>query len=355
MRKLLLALAVLISFAGSSCTEYTWGGVPPFYWEQSEKYDVVFYYTDTDYETKSVKEGKKLTVPENGRTVDGKVFTWWKDTNGNQYLPGDSITVNSDMVLVAEWINNNAPVTVDGTEYDTVADVIGNVADGSTIDITESTTTGGFNILYAHKYGTGLTFDLNGNTLMFNTAVGSIGTESQGLHLEHNCKVVVNDGILAANNENIGFLINTYGDLTLSGVTLVPGPSTQILLNVNFKLVKLNNGTTFMPISEDLSPDGAVAEVFYWPPDYAGEVGLIIETSDVVLNGKLRLERNAAADPNNDFMKNMIIIIPEEMEEYMNETIVFSDSLDGYTYQWIPCTREGYKEGYLQLQFVAES
>ena len=54
----------------------------------------------------SAKEGETVTVAENAFEIEDKVFIEWNtkaDGAGDSYKPGDSITLNSDITLFAQW------------------------------------------------------------------------------------------------------------------------------------------------------------------------------------------------------------------------------------------------------------
>jgi uncharacterized repeat protein (TIGR02543 family) len=57
-------------------------------------------------EKQSAKEGESVTVAENAFEIEDKVFIEWNtkaDGSGDSYKPGDSITLNSDITLFAQW------------------------------------------------------------------------------------------------------------------------------------------------------------------------------------------------------------------------------------------------------------
>ena len=59
-------------------------------------------------EKQSAKEGESVTVAENAFEIEDKVFIEWNtkaDGSGDSYKPGDSITLNSDITLFAQWQN----------------------------------------------------------------------------------------------------------------------------------------------------------------------------------------------------------------------------------------------------------
>ena len=65
-------------------------------------------------EKQSAKEGESVTVAENAFVIYGKKFVSWNtqaDGLGNSYLPGDTITLSSDITLYAQWIIQTCTVS----------------------------------------------------------------------------------------------------------------------------------------------------------------------------------------------------------------------------------------------------
>lgn len=351
MKKTWTIMFVLIAvFAASCCPDYSWGMYPPSLF--ITEYDVTYNYTDTYSTTITVEKNEEITIPDNTFTQTGAIFGWWEDQKGNQYNPGDVIKIKSDMVFTSEWIKDKAPVTVGDTEYSSVADAVTKADDGASIVIPDNTTTDGLKFPDG-KYGTdGIDFDLNGNSMYIVSTVGSSGTETNGMQLLKGNKVSFKDGVITSDSETCKILLQNYADLTLSNVTLAPGPKTQELLGINNGIVILSNGTTLLPITE-VASSSFITDIYYWPDNgYTGEVGLIIETPDVEINGTLLISRDKTDYAEKNFEENIIVIVPDSYVNTIENIIDFQ--IPGYSYDWEDCEREGYKEGYKQMIFIAE-
>ena len=104
------------------------------------------------------------------------------------------------------------------------------------------------------KGDTELTLDLNGNEVFITTpAVGSTGTESQGMHLEEDCTVTIKNGTVRISpNHNgpvIQILVQNYCNLTLEDVTLdgrTNGEDNYVTVSINAGTVTLKGNTNII-------------------------------------------------------------------------------------------------------------
>ena len=108
--------------------------------------------------------------------------------------------------------------------YDTLAEAITNVPDGGTVTLLKDATGSGVQVLS----GTNFTLDLGGFTYtVTNPTVGSTGTETNGFQLLKDSTIKFKNGAITASTSSAQILIQNYSNLTLEGVTLDGGTSTQ--------------------------------------------------------------------------------------------------------------------------------
>lgn len=94
------------------------------------------------------------------------------------------------------------------------------------------------------EVGVNLTIDLGGNTYTcVGPAVGSLGTESQALHLEKGNTVMVKNGTFAVAEGQTGvkMLIQNYCNLTLMDLDLVGSSICQYIISCNYGDTRLSN------------------------------------------------------------------------------------------------------------------
>ena len=348
-RKFLIVAGIItIALIGASCTQYR---LYPIYPPATDNNycTVTLIFSDDDTETPVIEKGNSFTIPINNRTKDGYTFGWWVDSEKNKYLPGDSILITDDITFTAEWIKDDKAVSSsDGTDFNSIADAASSASDGTSIILTDNTSTGGLKFPNAQYASEGIDFDLNGHSMLITSSVGSSSTETNGMQLLRGNNVTFRDGFITSDYENCLVLIQNYSNLLLSNVILSPGPNTIELLGINNGIVTVENGTTIMPI------EGApyTADIYYWPSNsYTDEVGLIVRTSDVVINGPLLISHDGTEQAKENFADNIVVIIPAGYENEMNQIIDFQ--IPGYKYDWEPCARPGYETGYKQMIFTA--
>lgn len=122
--------------------------------------------------------------------------------------------------------------------YESLQDAVSAVPDGGTVTLTENTAGNGVVV----SSGTNFTLDLGGFTYMVDgNTVGSAGTETNGFQLLKDSDILIKNGSIASNKAKI--LIQNYSNLTLEGVTLDGGASTQYTLSNNNGEVHIGKGT----------------------------------------------------------------------------------------------------------------
>ena len=111
-----------------------------------------------------------------------------------------------------------ASVTEDGktTYYKTLAEAVA-VAKTGTVTLLEDAS--GAGIFVAEAAAKDITIDLGGHTYTVSgPAVGSTGTENQGLHLEKGNKIIIKNGTVTSTEDSgVLMLVQNYADLTLEG------------------------------------------------------------------------------------------------------------------------------------------
>lgn len=170
--------------------------------------------------------------------VSGGKFT--SDAVENYLAPGFTYDSESDTVSK----NEDAVVTVTDTDgslvgaYESLQDAVNAVPDGGTVTLTENTSGNGVVV----SSGTNFTLDLGGFTYTVDgNTVGSAGTETNGFQLLKDSDILIKNGTIASNKAKI--LIQNYSNLTLEGVTLDGGVSTQYTLSNNNGEVHIGKGT----------------------------------------------------------------------------------------------------------------
>lgn len=103
--------------------------------------------TDANYipSAATVVDGSEYTIPAVIPTRPGYTFVKWTDGNGTSHQPGDTITVNSDVTLTAQWSENTVTITwptlptgvTGSTDWGTTT-----VGDGATVTFQLSLETG---------------------------------------------------------------------------------------------------------------------------------------------------------------------------------------------------------------------
>ena len=181
---------------------------------------------DTAGDVVTVSGGSFSSEVPAGLCADG--LTPVRDTDGNYTVaPSESAVAT---VSAADGSLVGA--------YESLQDAVNAVPDGGTVTLTENTSGNGVVV----SSGTNFTLDLGGFTYTVDgDTVGSAGTETNGFQLLKDSDILIKNGTIASNKAKI--LIQNYSNLTLEGVTLDGGASTQYTLSNNNGEVHIGKGT----------------------------------------------------------------------------------------------------------------
>lgn len=144
---------------------------------------------------------------------------------------------------------NENVAKIGDTEYATLAEAVQAVVESSsktrTVTLLKDASGGGIG-LFKDKgaEGVNLTIDFGGYTYTCtDPAVGSVGTESQGFHLEKGNKVILKNGSITVSSDsnNTNMLIQNYCDLTLENLNLNGSSVTQYIISSNYGKTVLKN------------------------------------------------------------------------------------------------------------------
>lgn len=181
------------------------------------------------------------------------------------------------------------------TEYATLAEAVQAVVDSTsktgTVTLLKDASGGGIG-LFNHKKAVNvdLTIDFGGHTYTCtDPAVGSVGTESQGFHLEKGNKVTLKNGSITVSSDsnNTRMLIQNYCNLTLEDLNLNGSSVTQYIISSNYGDTVLKN------VSINGTHDKLVAiDLMHWLTpsyeDYAPTMR-INNTSQELINGDIKV------------------------------------------------------------------
>lgn len=112
--------------------------------------------------------------------------------------------------------------------------------------------------------GTTLTIDLNEHALSVGTAVGSSGTETNGMQLLKGSEVLLKNGTYKAGDPSVKLLIQNYSNLTLENVTLdgTAGGNVGYVLSCNYGNTLITGDTNIKAGSDKVALD-----VMHWVND----------------------------------------------------------------------------------------
>ena len=353
-KKLGIALCLSIAFVMASCTQYDYSWLYPVIDEMDKYCEVTIIFSDGNVQTQRIEKGTEVSMPDNGYAESGMRFGWWEDQYGNTYQIGDTVVLDRDYVFSPAWIKENSPVTSDDKTFSSAADAVENATDGDEIVIPDNTSTDGLKFPDSKYKGKGISFDLGGNSLLLASTVGSAGTETNGMQLLKGNNVVFKDGVLTTDSSSCQILLQNYSNLTLDNVDVKAGPVVWELLSMNNGITTLKNGTRLFPITNGHADNDIVADVYYWPQNGYDEVGLIIETTDVEIGGRLWVNHDGTEDGKNNFAEKIVIIVPTSYISTIEEILYIDPAISSsYDYTWVLCERTGYDNGsYSQMKFV---
>ena len=354
MRKFGIVLCLAAVLAAASCTQYDYSWLYGALEEENKYCEVTIIFNDDNVQTLKVEKGTEFSMPFNGYAESGKRFGWWEDQYGNTYQIGDTVVLDRDYVFSPVWIKENSTVTSGNKTFLSVADAVQKADDGDEIVIPENTSTDGLKFPDSKYNDKGISFDLGGHSLLLASTVGSAGTETNGMQLLKGNNVVFKDGVLATDSSSCEILLQNYSNLTLDNVDVKAGPVVWELLSMNNGITTLKNGTRLFPITNGHADNDIVADVYYWPKNGYGEVGLVIETSDVEIGGSLWVNHDGTETGKTNFAEKIIIIVPNSYVSTIEKILYIDPAISSsYDHKWVPCERQGYDKGsYSQLKFV---
>ncbi len=144
---------------------------------------------------------------------------------------------------------NEKVAKVGDKEYPTLAEAVEAVVKSpdktGTVTLLKDASGGGIG-LFKDKgaEGVNLTIDFKGHTYTCtDPAVGSVGTESQGFHLEKGNTVTLKNGSITVSSDSkqTGMLIQNYCDLTLKDLNLNGSSVTKYIISSNYGKTALEN------------------------------------------------------------------------------------------------------------------
>ncbi len=190
---------------------------------------------------------------------------------------------------------NETVAKIGDTEYATLAEAVQAVVESSsktgTVTLLKDASGGGIG-LFKDKgaEGVNLTIDFGGYTYTCtDPAVGSVGTESQGFHLEKGNKVTLKNGSITVSSDsnNTNMLIQNYCDLTLENLNLNGSSVTQYIISSNYGNTVLKN------VSINGTHNDLVAiDLMHWLNDTYGNQAptmSIDNTSQELINGDINV------------------------------------------------------------------
>lgn len=149
-----------------------------------------------------------------------------------------------------EPISESEGVAAIGDKYyatlaEAVQAVVSSESKTGTVTLLKDATGGGIGLFNAKDAGNvNLTIDFGGFTYTCkDPAVGSVGTESQGFHLEKDNMVTLKNGTIkvSPDSKKTIMLIQNYCDLTLENLNLYGSNATQYMISSNYGKTVLKN------------------------------------------------------------------------------------------------------------------
>lgn len=196
---------------------------------------------------------------------------------------------------------NENVAKIGDTEYATLAKAVQAVVNSSsrkgTVTLLKDASGGGIGLFNGKgAVDVDLTIDFGGHTYTCtDPAVGSVGTESQGFHLEKGNKVTLKNGSITVSSDSNDtvMLIQNYCNLTLQDLNLNGSSATQYIISSNYGDTDLKN------VSINGTHNKLVAiDLMHWlGTSYAGQAPTmsIDNTSQELINGDIDVycwERN---------------------------------------------------------------
>ena len=190
---------------------------------------------------------------------------------------------------------NEKVAKIGDKEYETLAmavqEVVNSESKTGTVTLLKDTSGGGIGLFNGKgAEGVNLTIDFGGHTYTCtDPAVGSVGTESQGFHLEKGNEVTLKNGSITVSSDsnNTIMLIQNYCNLTLENLNLNGSSATQYIISSNYGDTVLKN------VSINGTHNNLVAiDLMHWlvtPYKDKAPTMSIENTSQEVINGDIKV------------------------------------------------------------------
>lgn len=173
----------------------------------------------------------KTENPEENFCAEGYVTTS-EENDGSTFYTVEAATAKTDSKYYA-------------TLAEAVQAVVSSESKTGTVTLLKDAVGGGIGLFNAKDtIKVNLTIDFGGFTYTCDDpAVGSVGTESQGFHLEKGNTVTLKNGTIkvSPDSQNTSMLIQNYCDLTLENLNLYGSDATQYMISSNYGHTVLKN------------------------------------------------------------------------------------------------------------------
>ncbi len=194
----------------------------------------------------------KTENPEANFCAEGYVTTS-EENDGSTFYAVEAATAKTDSKYYA-------------TLAEAVQAVVSSESKTGTVTLLKDAVGGGIGLFNAKDtIKVNLTIDFGGFTYTCDDpAVGSVGTESQGFHLEKGNTVTLKNGTIkvSPDSQNTSMLIQNYCDLTLENLDLYGSDATQYMISSNY------GGTVLKNVNIDGTNNNIVAiDLMHWLND----------------------------------------------------------------------------------------
>lgn len=186
---------------------------------------------------------------------------------------------------------------VDGAEADKLSDAFTSVQDGGTITLLGDVAGGvGAKTPGSGEAGKSFTLDLGGFTYSFHdAAVGSTGTETNGLQLLKGNAVTIRNGRLnlsaEANKKKFNIMVQNYSDLTLDNVVVDASGMSDgaYAISNNCGSVKIRRSTVIA------AKNGHAFDLYFWPKNSYTD-GVEVTVEDSTIGGRMELTTDGTSN-----------------------------------------------------------
>ena len=228
--------------------------------------------------TANVGEISITNTTENTNTLTqtGKTFPEGQSELYGRFVPGTTgkMEIDGMPVFAADIV-----AAIGNTGFKTLAGAVAAADDNDTVMLLKDSDGAGIFLGAGSKT---LTIDLNNHTFTCTgPAVGSVGTQSQALHLEKGNTVTIKNGTICADSNNVLMLVQNYCNLTLDSVSLDATKGTNkvdYVLSNNCGDINITGSTNIVAKS-----GGKAFDLYYWPSNgYAEGVNVTIDTTGTI-------------------------------------------------------------------------